>query len=280
MEPNDRKVPRITIDAGTRLSLGSFLRELLAYRDLFFTLVKRDIVVLYKQTVFGFAWAIVVPLFQMVIFAVIFGRLLGVPSQGVPYPIFAFAALVPWNYFSSAVGGASNSLIQNTAMFTKVYFPRVILPATPICAKLADFAISGAIMVLLLLYYGRTPGWSIAVLPLLIAILLITALGMGLWLSALSVQFRDIRHTTTVMLQMMMYAAPVVWPATKIPEAFRLYYGLYPMAGVIDGFRSALLGSSPISWDLITVGGLSSIVMLVSGYWYFRRTEYLFADVA
>ena len=259
-------------------------RELQAYRDLFFFLVARDVKVLYKQTVLGFAWAVIRPLITMVIFTIIFGNLAQVSSDGIPYAIFNYVALVPWLYFSTSLNAASLSLVNNTAMLTKVYFPRLVFPLTAVAAKLVDFLISFLIVGLLMLYYRIPPTRNIIMLPLLILLMILTAAGVGMWLSALAVQYRDIKHGLPFLSQLLMYAAPVVWPISLITTRFgttaRFFYGFYPMAGVIAGFRSALLNNIPMPWDLIGAGAISAILIFISGAFYFRRTEYLFADVA
>jgi lipopolysaccharide transport system permease protein len=259
-------------------------RELRAYRDLFYFLVWRDVKVLYKQTILGFAWAIIRPVFSMVVFSVVFGNLASVPSDGVPYPIFSYAALVPWTYFSTALTESTNSLVTNARMLTKVYFPRLVIPMTPVLAKLIDFGIALLILVVLMIWYGIAPTWNALFLPVLIAVMVLTASGTGMWLSAMAIQFRDVRHAIQFVVQVLMYAAPVVWPASLIAERFggtaRLLYGLYPMAGVIEGFRSALLGTNPMPWDLIVMGSFCAVLIALSGALYFRRMERIFADVA
>jgi len=259
-------------------------RELRQYRDLFYFLVWRDIKVLYKQTVLGFAWAIIRPVFSMVVFSIVFGRLAQVPSDGVPYPIFSYAALVPWTYFATALTDSTNSLVSNINMLTKVYFPRLVIPMTPILAKLVDFGIAFIILGLLMLWYGIAPTLNVIFLPYLIALMILTTAGIGMWLSALAIQYRDVRHAIQFVTQLLMYAAPVVWPVSLITEKFgpaaRLAYGLYPIAGVIEGFRSALLGATPMPWDLILIGTFSAALIALSGALYFRRMERIFADVA
>jgi lipopolysaccharide transport system permease protein len=246
--------------------------------------VQRDVKVLYKQTVLGFAWAVIRPLFSMVIFTVIFGNLAQVDSDGVPYAVFNYVALVPWLYFSTSMSDSATSLVGNTGMLTKVYFPRLVFPMTAVFAKLVDFVIAFLIIGLLMLWFQIRPNWNALFLPLLVLLMMLTAAGIGMWLAALAVQYRDVKHAMPFISQIMMYAAPVVWPASLISERFgpaaRLLYGLYPMAGVIEGFRSALLGTNPMPWDLIGIGALVALVVFVSGLFYFKRMEYLFADVA
>ena len=255
-------------------------RELREYKDLFYFLVWRDIKVLYKQTILGFAWAIIRPVLAMIVFSIVFGRLVQVPSDGVPYPIFSYAALLPWTYFSTAMTSSSQSLIINANMLTKIYFPRLVIPMTPVLAGLVDFAIAFLVMIALMAWYGIAPTWNALFLPLLILLMILTASGIGMWLSALAIQYRDVRFAVPFIAQLLMYAAPVVWPVSLVPEQYRLIYGVYPMAGVIEGFRSTLLGTTPMPWDLILTGILSAAIIALAGALYFRRMERIFADVA
>ena len=255
-------------------------KEILQYRDLLYFLVLRDVTVLYSQTILGLTWAVLAPFFSMVVFTVIFGMLLKVPSDGKPYAIFTFAALLPWTYFAQALTGATNSLIQGRNMFTKVYFPRVFIPLVPVLSKLVDFAIAFVFMILMMIWFKVVPSLNLLFLPLLILLMMLTACGVGMFLSALAVQYRDIRHGMQFLIQALMYATPVVWPASKIPPDFRLWYGLYPLAGVIEGFRSSLLNTGPMPWDLIGMGTITAVLTFLLGALYFRRTERFFADVA
>ena len=255
-------------------------KELRYYKDLFFFLVWRDIKILYKQTVLGFSWAIIRPVFSMIVFTIVFGRLAKMPSDGIPYPIFSYAALLPWTYFATSLTKSSDSLISSAGMLTKVYFPRIIIPFTPVLAGLLDFAIASSILVVMMVWYGIVPTFNVIFLPLLLLLMILTAAGIGMWLSALAIQYRDIKHAMQFVVQLLMYAAPVVWPVSLIPEKYRLLYGLYPMAGVIEGFRSSLIGVHPMPWDLILMGTASALLMAVSGALYFRRMERVFADVA
>ena len=258
-------------------------KELKEYRDLFYFLVMRDIKALYKQTVLGFGWAVIKPLFSMVVFSVVFGGLAKVPSDGIPYPVFAYSALVPWTYFSGALTGSTSSLIGRTGLITKVYFPRLIIPLTPVLAKLLDFGIGFLICFALMAWYGIVPTVYVVWAPLLVFLMILTASGIGMWLSALALQYRDIKFGVQFMSQLLMYAAPVVWPVSLIAEKFgdkvKLLYGLYPMAGVIEGFRSALIGHNPMPWSLIGMGSISSVLLFITGALYFRRKERIFADV-
>ena len=257
----------------------SDVQDLWQYRDMFYFLVLRDIKVLYKQTVLGFGWAILRPVLGMVVFSVIFGRWAKIPSDGVPYPLFSFAALVPWTYFQTAMTNSATSLVSGAQLVKKVYFPRVILPMVPVVSGLLDFVIAFSILLVLMVLYGVAPNGGLFAVPALILTMALFAAGTGLWLSALAVQYRDVKFGLPFVAQMLMYAAPVVWPASLIPERFRLLYGLYPMAGVIEGFRSALLGTGPFPWDLVGVGAGFTAFLFITGLLVFRRLEQHAADV-
>ncbi|MEM6325531.1 MAG: ABC transporter permease [Bacteroidota bacterium] len=276
-------VPVIRLEAKSGWQVIDW-KELVAYRDLFRFLVQRDVTVLYKQTVLGYAWAIIRPLVQMVIFTVIFGNMAEVSSDGVPYAIFNYVALVPWTYFSGSLTASTASLVTNMAMLTKVYFPRLVIPMSSVLAKLVDFAIAFVIVFGLMAYYGVAPTWNVVFLPVLILLMIMTAAAAGLWLSALTIQYRDVKHASQFMVQILMYAAPVVWPASLILERFGetayLVYGIYPLAGIIEGFRAALLGTRAMPWDLIGIGAVSAMFLFVTGALYFKRMERRFADVA
>jgi len=216
----------------------------------------------------------------MIVFTIVFGKLAKINSDGVPYAIFSYTALVPWTYFSGALTGASGSLLGASGMMTKVYFPRLIIPMAPVMSKLIDFGIAFVILLLMMAYFGFMPSIQIIYLPLLILIMMITASGMGMWLTAMAVKYRDINYAMSFFVQLLMYAAPVVYPASIIPEPFRLIYGCFPMVGVIEGFRSILLKTNPMPWDLIGVGSIVACFLFISGAFYFRRMEKYFADVA
>ncbi len=256
------------------------LRELWAYRNLFLFLVWRDIKVRYAQTVLGAGWAILQPMLAMVVFTVIFGNFAKIPSDGVPYPVFSLAALVPWIYFSTALTTASNSLIANPNLITKVYLPRLVIPFAPVLAGLVDFAIALVILFAMMLAFGIVPSSGVAVLPILVLIMMMAAAGIGCLLAALNVQYRDVKHIVPFLVQVLMFASPIVYPMSLVPEAYRVAYALNPMAGVIEGFRSVLLGTNSISWSLLSVSAVSSVVFLTIGALYFRRMERVFADVA
>ncbi len=247
-------------------------------------MVKREVTVIYKQTILGFLWAIIRPVFSMVVFSVVFGQLANIESDGIPYPIFSYLAVVPWTYFSSALIGSTNSLISGAAIYTKVYFPRIIIPLTPIISGLVDFFISLLVVGFLLYYYSIIPTINIIYIPALIFIMILTSAGIGMWLSALAIQYRDIRFATQFLSQLLMYAAPVVWPASLISEKFgekiNLLYSVYPMVGVIEGFRCSVIGHNSMPWDMILIGALSATFLFISGAIYFKKKEHIFADVA
>lgn len=255
-------------------------KELRDYRDLFFFLTWRNVKVRYAQSALGIGWAVIQPVFSMIVFTVIFGRLVQVESDGAPYAVFAFVALVPWTYFSNAMTDCTNSLVGNAEMVKKVYFPRLILPAASITSKLVDFGIAFLLMIALLVFYRQTPNLNALAIPLLVVMMVLSAGGLGLWLGALAVQYRDVKHAMTFATQLLMYLAPVVYPASKIPDAWQPVYALNPMVGVIEGFRAGLLETRDMPWDLIGIGFASASVLAVGGVYYFRRMERLFSDVA
>jgi len=239
------------------------MREVWKYRELLYFLVWRDLKVRYKQTVLGAFWAIIKPFSLMVIFSIFFGKLAKIPSEGIPYPIFTYAALLPWSYFAQSLNACSNSLVGNSHLITKVYFPRLIIPISSVLSGLVDFAISFSILLAMMFYYEIIPTLGILLLPLFILMAMATALGAGLWLSALNVQYRDIRFTLSFLVQLWFFATPVVYPSSLVPGMWRFFYRLNPMVGVIEGFRGALLGKGH----------------LITGTFYFRRMEKGFADV-
>jgi len=259
--------------------LGIDFKELWRYRELIFFLTWRDIKVRYKQAVLGITWAVLQPILTVLIFTVIFGVLLKTPSQGLPYPLFALSALLPWQLFATALQRSSISLVGNANLITKIYFPRLAIPLSTVFAALVDFAVSLIVLFVVMIYYRHYPGINTLWLPLIILLALLTALAVGFWLSALNVQYRDVQHMVPFIIQVWMYASPIVYPIETIPEGtWRLLYGLNPMVGVIQGFRWALLGTAPPDLTmLISIGVV--VVLLVSGLYYFRRMEKTFADI-
>jgi len=254
-------------------------RELWEYRELLYFLTWRDIKVRYKQTALGAAWAIIQPVFMMVVFSLFFGRLGKMPSDGIPYPVFTFCALLPWQLFAHALSESSNSLVGNQNLITKVYFPRLVVPISAVLAGLVDFAIAFVLLLGMMLYFGIVPGWQIITLPAFILLAIMTALGVGLWLSALNVQYRDVRYTINFLIQFWLFATPVAYPSSIIPAQWRALYGLNPMAGVVEGFRWALLGKSDPPGALLWVSCAVVVMLLIGGLYYFRRMEQQFADI-
>ena len=254
------------------------LGELWSYRELLFFFVWRDVKIRYKQTGLGVAWAVIQPLFTMLIFSVIFGGLAKIPSDGVPYPLFSLAALLPWQLFSEGMTRSTTSMVANANIITKVYFPRLIMPIAGIISPIVDFLVAIGILVLMMAYYGFVPTMNVVFLPLFVLLALATSLGVGLWLSALNVQYRDFQYTVPFLIQIWMYASPVVYSTNLVPAKYQLLYGLNPMAGVIEGFRWALLGSAPPS-GVIALSVVVVLVLLVSGAFYFKKMEQYFADI-
>jgi lipopolysaccharide transport system permease protein len=255
------------------------LRELWRYRELLYFLVWRDLKVRYKQTVLGAAWAIIQPFFTMVVFSIFFGRLAGMPSEGIPYPIFSYTALVPWTFFAGGLTQSSNSLVGSAHLITKVYFPRLVIPLATVFSVIVDFALAFLVLIGMMLYYGIRPTASVVWLPAFLALALITALGAGLWLSALNVEYRDIRYTIPFLTQFWLFATPIVYPSSLLPEKWRMIYALNPMVGVVESFRWALLGTATRPGPMILVSAGAAIAILVGGAFYFRRMERTFADV-
>jgi len=254
-------------------------KELWRYRELIFFLTWRDIKVRYKQAVLGITWAILQPLLTTLIFTVIFGILLKTPSQDLPYPLFTMTALLPWQLFSTALQRSSVSLVGNANLITKIYFPRLAIPLSSVFAALVDFAVSFVVLLLVMAYYQYWPGWTILWLIPIVLLALLTALAVGLWLSALNVQYRDIQHMVPFLIQVWMYASPIVYPIETIPDGiWRWLYGLNPMVGVIQGFRWALLGGNPPDITML-ISIIVVLVLLISGLYYFRRMEKTFADI-
>lgn len=256
------------------------LRELWAYHELLFFLIWRDVKVRYKQTVIGVAWAVIQPLTSMLIFTIIFGRLAHFTGDyGTPYPLFVFTGLLPWMYFSSSLTGSSVSLINNSNLVTKVYFPRLIIPLASIGAPIVDFLIAFVILCGMFVYYGRLPHWHVVVMPVFLGLALLTAFGIGLWLSALNVRYRDVPYALPFLTQLWLYATPVIYPVGLVPGQWHWVLALNPMTGVVDGFRWAVLGRGLPDYTVYATSGLVGLALTISGLWYFRRFERHFADV-
>lgn len=268
----------LVIEAGR--SESHYWRDLWRYRELFFFLAWRDILVRYKQTVIGFAWALLRPFLTMLVFTLVFGKLAKLPSEGVPYPILVFAALLPWQFFSNAFTEAGNSLISNANMISKVYFPRLVIPASAVIVSFVDFLISGVILVGLMFWYGFMPDWRMLTLPLFIFVAFAAAMGAGLWIAALNVKYRDFRYIIPFVVQFGLYVSPVGFSSTIVPEKWRLLYSLNPMVGVIDGFRWAILGgNTQLYWPGFLLSLVLVTLLLITGIFYFRKTERGFADL-
>ncbi len=269
---------QLVIEAGK--TEAQYWKDLWSYRELFAFLAWRDIAVRYKQTVVGIAWAVIRPLATMIIFVVIFGKVAKLPSAGVPYPLLVFAAMLPWQFFANAISECSGSLIGNTNLISKVYFPRVIIPTSTVIVGLVDALVSGLILLALMAYYRVVPGPSLLFLPAFIVMALGAALGVGLWLAALNVRYRDFRYVVPFIVQFGLYVSPVGFSSAVVPDRWRLLYSLNPMVGVIDGFRWSLIGGhASFYWPGFLISLVLLLVLLSSSIWYFRRTERTFADV-
>ena len=270
--------PKLVIEAGR--AERQYWKDLWRYRELFYFLAWRDILVRYKQTAIGIAWALIRPFLTMIVFTVVFGRLANLPSEGVPYPILVFAALLPWQFFANSLSECSTSLITNSNLISKVYFPRLIVPTSAVVVSFVDFMISGIILLGLMAWYNFVPSWRMLTLPVFILVAFAAALGAGLWLAALNVQYRDFRFIVPFIVQFGLYISPVGFSSSVIPEKWRLLYSLNPMVGVIDGFRWAILGGGAqldLPGFILSLGLVS--LLLISGIWYFRKMERTFADV-
>lgn len=254
-------------------------RELWRHREILYILIWRDIKVRYKQTVLGATWAIIQPLFTMLIFSIFFGRLAKVPSDGLPYALFSYCALVPWTFFATGLNQASNSLVSSSNLITKVYFPRLVVPTAAVFAGLLDLAIAGGTLLLMMAYYHHGATVHVAWLPALLLLALVTSLGVSFWFSALNVQYRDIRHVLPFVVQLWMFATPIAYPSSLVPARFRAIYALNPMVGVVEGFRWALLGADTAPGLMVIVSSIIAVLVLVSGAYFFRRMETTFADV-
>jgi len=259
----------IPIDAG----------EIWRYRELFYFLTKREIQVRYRQTLLGGLWAVLQPFLTMVVFTLFFGKLAKVPSEGIPYPIFVYAGLLPWMYFANALGASGNSLVNNANLITKVYFPRIIIPSSGALAGLLDFFIALGVLLVMMIHYHCLPGPAIVLLPVLVVLTLLCSVGVGAWLSALNVQYRDIRYAIPFGIQLWMFVSPVIYPVGLVGEKFRWLLALNPMGGLIDAYRAVLLGHRPVDWPLLLISTLIILLLFTSGISYFRRVERTFADV-
>ena len=253
-------------------------KELKEYRDLFYFLVWREIKVLYAQTVLGFSWAILQPLVQIIIFTIVFGKVAKVPTEGIPYVLFSTVALIPWTYMSQAMTQASQSLVQQQHVLGKIYCPRIIFPLTPVLARLVDFVISMVIILCVAIFYHIVPTWNLLLFPLFVSYMMSIPAGVGMWLSALAIRFRDVKHAMPFVVRMLMFTAPIVYSASSIPRTYRFIYSLNPIVGMIEGFRACILGT-PVPWVFIWPGMFTAAVLFISGTFYYRRMERIFVDV-
>jgi len=275
---SDLSQKELIIEAGR--TEAQYWRDLYRYRELFYFLSWRDILVRYKQTVIGIAWAVIRPFLTMVVFTIVFGKLAKLPSEGAPYPILVFSAVLPWQFFANALSETSNSLIGNANLISKIYFPRLIIPASSVITSFVDFLISGIILVALIIWYQFVPGWRVVTLPFFVAIAFAASIGCGLWLAALNVKYRDFRYIIPFIVQFGLFISPVGFSSSIVPAKWRLLYSLNPMVGVIDGFRWAIIGGETlIYWPGFVLSFSLVMLLLVTGIRYFRKTEKTFADV-
>jgi len=270
-------LPYLRIEPSTGW-VGIKLSELWAYRELLYFLIWRDVKVRYKQTVLGATWAVIQPLFTMLVFSLFFGKLAKMPSDGIPYPIFSFTALVPWAFFAHGLGQTTGSLVGSSNLITKVYFPRLVIPIASVLSGLVAFMIAFGVLIVMMLYYGILPTINTLWLPVFLLLALVTSLGVGLWLSVLNVEYRDVRYVLPFITQFWMFATPIAYPSSLLSEPWRTIYGLNPMVGVVEGFRWALLGANTAPGPTIAVSALAAFGILVGGAFYFRRMEKKFAD--
>ena len=275
--PEQFDTPVTVIEARSGWQMVNF-KELREYNDLFHSMVWREIKILYAQTILGFSWAIFQPLLQIVIFTVVFGKVAKIPTDGIPYVLFSTVAIIPWTYISQSVSLSSQSLIAGQGMLGKVYFPRLIFPFTPVLAKLVDFGISMLIIIGVCAFYRVYPTWNLLLFPLLFVGMVSTAAGIGMWLSALSIRFRDVKHALPFAIRMLMYSAPIVYSASSIPEKYRIVYSLNPIVAITEGYRACFLGT-PIEWQYLWPGIIIAVIILITGMLYFHRIERVFVDV-
>jgi len=271
--------PASVVIAPSRGWVSLRLAELWRHRSLLYFLVWRDVKVRYKQTALGVLWAVLQPVFMMAIFTLVFGRLARMPSDGIPYPVFAYCGLLPWQLFAYALTESGNSVVNSQQLITKVYFPRLVIPLAAVLGGVVDFGIAFTVLLGLMAMYGLVPGPSIVAIPGFVALAITTALGVGLWSSALNVRYRDVRYTMPFLVQAWMFASPIVYPSSLVPASWRVWYGLNPMAGVIEGFRWVLLGAPRPPLALLAASSAVAVALLISGLYYFRRMERTFADV-
>jgi lipopolysaccharide transport system permease protein len=276
---DNTSVPVVDIQGDESWFSFDLLRDLWEYRELLFFLAWRDVMVRYKQSILGIGWAILQPLLTMVVFTLVFGNFAKIPSDGLPYPVFSYTALLPWGLFSQAISRSGTSLVGNAGLISKVYFPRLIIPLSAVIAPIVDFGFAFIILLGMMVWFGLVPTWGVIALPIFLLLTLATALAVSLWLAALNVQYRDVGYLIPFMMQLWMYASPVVYPVSMVPDQWRLLFSLNPMSGVIEGFRWALLGKANPDFGMMAISSLIVFVLLIGGLIYFHRTESTFADV-
>lgn len=255
------------------------LRDIWEFRELLYFLVWRDLKVRYKQTILGVVWVVLQPVMTMLVFSIFFGRLIGVPTDGIPYPIFSITALIPWQFFANSITVSGNSLVVNQHLITKIYFPRLIIPIAAVFSGLIDFAVAFGVMIVILVMYGITPTATVLALPFFLLLVISLTLAVGLWLSALNVQYRDVQHTIPFLVQFWFFGSPIVYSSNLVPETWRAWYALNPVVGIVEGFRWALVGKPGEIGTLVVVSTLVIVVLLIGGLVYFRRVEKIFPDV-
>jgi len=259
--------------------MSEYLGEIWQYRELFYFLIWRDVKVRYKQTILGAAWAVIQPFCTMVVFTLFFRKMANMPSDGIPYPIFTYSALIPWTYLSQAITNSGNSLVASSNLFTKVYFPRVAIPASSAFSGLVDFAIAGSVLLVMMVYYDFAPSWSLLMWPVLLVPLVMLALGVGMIFAALNVKYRDVRYALPFVTQIWLFTTPIIYPTSIIPERFRTLLALNPLVGLIDAFRASLFTGRVLDWQLFTISIVMTTVIFVAGNIYFRKVERVFADI-
>ncbi|HJT82704.1 MAG TPA: ABC transporter permease [Chthoniobacterales bacterium] len=272
------QAPELVIEAGH--TERNYWRDLFRYRELFYFLAWRDVLVRYKQTVIGILWAVLRPVLQMAVMTVVFGRIAKLPAEGVPYPVMVFSAMLPWQLFATSLTEGSNSLIKESNLISKVYFPRLIVPASAVIVSFVDFAVSMVLLGILMAWYQIWPGWPLLTLPIFTVMALLASAGAGTWLAALNVKYRDFRYVVPFMVQFGVFISPVGFTSSIVPEQWRLLYSLNPMVGVIDGFRWSISGgNTPFPWQSVQLASITIALLLITGIWYFRKTERTFADI-
>jgi lipopolysaccharide transport system permease protein len=276
--PAWRQEPLVVIEP-QKSRFGINLRDLWTYHELLYFLTWRDVKVRYKQTLLGVMWAILQPLFMMLIFALFFGKLVGVPSDGIPYPLFAYAGLLPWTFFATAASASGNSVVNSANLITKVYFPRLIVPTAAVAAALVDFAITFVVLAVLMIYYGVSLTWGLLMLPVLIVLLTVLALAFGILMSGLNVKYRDIKFALPFLIQLWFFASPIIYPTSLVPARWRWILALNPMTGIIEGFRAALFGRKDFDWHAIAISAVITFLLLVCATLSFKRMEKTFADI-